>query len=124
DGPVVAAEIFLDAIPQKRSGIGHMRSAYAPPALQAVTRDFAFLVPADLPADQLLRAVKGADKAAIAGASLFDLFTGQGVPEGRKSLAIEVVLQPAERSFTEEELKAVSEHIVAAATKLGAVLRA
>jgi phenylalanyl-tRNA synthetase beta chain len=124
DGPVVAAELFLDAIPQKRGQTGHMRSAYAPPALQAVRRDFAFLVPADLPADQLLRAVRGADKAAIAGANLFDLFTGAGVPEGRKSLAIEVVLQPAEKSFTEEELKAISSRIVAAAAKLGASLRA
>jgi phenylalanyl-tRNA synthetase beta chain len=60
-----------------------MREAYAPPALQAVKRDFAFLVPEDLGADALLRAVRGADKQAIAGASLFDVFTGQGVPEGR-----------------------------------------
>jgi phenylalanyl-tRNA synthetase beta chain len=101
-----------------------MRTAYAPPALQGVTRDFAFLVPADLPADQLIRAVKGADKAAITGARLFDLFTGPGVPEGQKSLAIEVTLQPAEKSFTEEELKGVAERIVAAAAKLGATLRA
>jgi phenylalanyl-tRNA synthetase beta chain len=124
DGPVVAAEIFLDAIPAKRGQIGHMRSAYSPPALQAVTRDFAFLVPADLPADQLLRAGKGADKAAIVTARLFDVFTGQGVPEGQKSLAVEVMLQPAEKSFTEEELKAIGERIVAAAAKLGATLRA
>lgn len=123
EGSVAAAEIFLDAIPAKRGGIGHRRSAYAPPPLQAVTRDFAFLVPIELPADQLLRAVKGVDKAAIAGASLFDVFTGQGVPEGRKSLAVEVILQPADKSFTEEELKAISERIVAAAARLGAVLR-
>jgi phenylalanyl-tRNA synthetase beta chain len=123
DGPVVAAEIFLDAIPQKR-GQGRMREAYAPPALQAVTRDFAFLVPAELQADQLLRAVRGADKAAITGVSLFDVFTGQGVPEGRKSLAVEVTLQPMEKSFTDEELKALSDRILAAAAKLGATLRA
>jgi phenylalanyl-tRNA synthetase beta chain len=122
DGPVVAAEIFLDAIPQKRAS-GHMRDAYAPPALQAVKRDFAFLVPADMAADALLRAVRGADKAVIAAASLFDVFTGQGVPEGRKSLAVEVTLQPGEKSFTEEELKAISERIVAAAAKAGARLR-
>jgi phenylalanyl-tRNA synthetase beta chain len=121
-GPVIAAEIFLDAVPQKRAG-GRMRPAYAPPALQAVKRDFAFLVPQDLKADALLRAVRGADKAAITGVSLFDLFTGQGVPEGSKSLAVEVTLQPGEKSFTEEELKAVSERIVAAAAKLGASLR-
>ncbi|HEV2078929.1 MAG TPA: phenylalanine--tRNA ligase subunit beta [Allosphingosinicella sp.] len=123
DGPVVAAEIFLDSIPQKR-GTGHMRSAYAPPALQAVKRDFAFLVPVETPADQLLRAVRGADKAAIADVNLFDVFTGQGVPEGRKSLAVEVTLQPGEKSFTDDELKAISDRIVASAGKLGAQLRA
>jgi phenylalanyl-tRNA synthetase beta chain len=122
DGPIVAAEIFLDAIPQKRSS-GRMRSAYAPPPLQAVKRDFAFLVPRELKADVLVRAVRGADKVAIASVALFDMFTGQGVPEGSKSLAVEVTLQPGEKSFTEEELKAISDRIVAAAAKLGAVLR-
>ena len=123
DGPVMAAELFLDAIPAKRGGAGHMRSAYAPPVLQAVTRDFAFVVPADLPADQLLRAVRGADKAAIASAAIFDVFTGEGVGEGRKSVAIEVVLQPVDKSFTDAALKEISDGIVAAAAKLGAVLR-
>ncbi|HMG47004.1 MAG TPA: phenylalanine--tRNA ligase subunit beta [Allosphingosinicella sp.] len=124
DGPVAAAEIFLDAMPEKRAAAGRRRSAYAPPPLQPVKRDFAFLVPAELPAGELLRAVKGADKAAIVAAGLFDVFTGQSVAEGRKSLAIEVTLQPGERSFTDEELKAISERIVAAAAKLGATLRA
>ena len=101
-----------------------MRSAYAPPALQGVTRDFAFLVPADTRAGDLLRAVRGADKAAIVDARLFDVFTGQNVPEGQKSLAVEIALQPAEKSFTDEELKAISDRIVAAAAKLGATLRA
>jgi phenylalanyl-tRNA synthetase beta chain len=123
DGPVVAAEIFLDALPQKRGG-GRMRPAFAPPSLQAVKRDFAFLVPAELEGDRLLRAVRTADRQAIAGVALFDLFTGHGVPEGRKSLAVEVTLQPAEKSFTEEELKTISDRIVAAAAKLGATLRA
>jgi phenylalanyl-tRNA synthetase beta chain len=123
DGPVAAAELYLDALPAKRASASRMRSAYQPPALQAVRRDFAFLAPAELEADRLLRAVRGADKAAITGASLFDLFTGTGVPEGRKSLAIEVVLQPTDKSFTDEELRAISERIVAAAAKLGAELR-
>ncbi|WCT73571.1 phenylalanine--tRNA ligase subunit beta [Sphingomonas naphthae] len=122
DGPVIAAEIFLDAIPAKRD-TGRMRSAYAPPALQAVTRDFAFLIPADKPAEDLLRAVRGADKAAITDVALFDVFVGTGVPEGQKSVAIGVTLQPAEKSFTDAELKAVAEKIVAAAGKAGAVLR-
>ncbi|MES1972684.1 MAG: phenylalanine--tRNA ligase subunit beta [Pseudomonadota bacterium] len=122
DGPVAAVELYLDAVPGKRS-TGFMRPAYAPPALQAVRRDFAFLVSAELGADALLRAVKGADKAAIASVRLFDVFTGGGVEEGKKSLALEVTLQPGEKSFTDEELKAVADRIVAAASKLGASLR-
>jgi len=76
----------------------------------------------DLP-DRAQQPVRGADKAAITGATLFDRFTGAGVPEGQVSLAIEVVLQPSEKSFTDEALKAISERITAAAAKLGATLR-
>ena len=122
DCPVVAVELFLDAIPAKKGG-GFARAPYTPPALQAVTRDFAFLVPLDTPAGDLLRAVKGADKANITDARVFDDFRGQGVSEGRKSLAIEVTLQPGEKSFTDEDLKAISDRVVAAAAKQGAELR-
>jgi phenylalanyl-tRNA synthetase beta chain len=122
EGPVVAAELYLDAIPQRRE-LGRARPAFTPPALQPVRRDFAFLVPADLAADKLLRSISGADKQAITGVSLFDLFVGQGVPEGQKSLGVEVMLQPAEKSFAEADLKAIADRIVAAAAKLGAVLR-
>ena len=122
-GAVAGAELYLDAIPAKRGAGGFARAAYAPPALQAVTRDFAFLVPAGLAADALVRAVKGADKAAITGVRLFDMFAGPGVPEGQKSLAVEVTLQPGDKSFTEPELKAIADKLVAAAAKLGASLR-
>ena len=124
DGAVMAAEIYLDAIPAKRGGgNGFMRPAYTPPALQAVTRDFAFLVPADLAAGDLVRVIKGSDKDNITAARLFDQFMGAGVPEGQKSLAVEVTLQPSEKSYGEEDLKAIAERVVAAAAKLGAVLR-
>ena len=114
----VAAEIYFDAIPAGRPG-GRARSAYAPPGLQAVSRDFAFIVPADLPADKLLRAIRGADKAAITSARLFDRFeAADGL-----SLAFEVTLQPVEKSFTDEEIAEISQRIVGAAEKLGARLR-
>jgi len=122
DGTVIAAEIFLDAIPAKK-GAGFMRPAYSPPALQAVTRDFAFLVPEQLAAGDLVRAVKGCDKDNIVAVRLFDRFAGQGVPEGQVSLAIEVTLQPDEKSYTDEDLKAISDRVVAAAAKQGASLR-
>ena len=122
DGPVMAVQIFLDAIPAKRAS-GPARAAFTPPALQAVRRDFAFLAPTSLTAAELVRAVRGADKAAIVGARLFDRFVGQGVPEGQVSLAVEVELQPVEKSFTDAELKAIADKVVAAAAKVGAVLR-
>jgi len=122
DGTVVAGEIHLDAIPLPRKN-SFMRAPYAPPALQAVTRDFAFLVPEALDADALVRAIRGAEKNAIADVRLFDLFAGQGVPDGQKSLAIEVTLQPGEKSFGEADLKAIADRIVAAAGKQGAILR-
>jgi phenylalanyl-tRNA synthetase beta chain len=114
----VAAEIYLDAIPASRSS-GHARSAYTSPALQAVTRDFAFIVPAELPAENLLRAIRGADKVAITAVRLFDRFeAADGL-----SLAFEVTLQPVEKSFTDEQIAEISSRIVAAAEKLGARLR-
>ncbi len=123
DVPVAMVELFLDAIPGKKGAVTFARSHYAPPALQAVTRDFAFLVGTEVPAGDLVRTVKGADKANIVAARLFDDFRGQGVPEGQKSLAVEVTLQPGEKSYTEEDLKAVAEKVTSAAAKLGAVLR-
>jgi len=123
DVPVAAFGIPLDAIPVRKGAPSFARAAYAPSALQPVTRDFAFLVDATLAAGDLLRVVGGADKANIAAARVFDDFRGQGVPDGKKSLAIEVVLQPGEKSYTEVDLKAISDRIVAAAAKVGAELR-
>ncbi|MEM6585532.1 MAG: phenylalanine--tRNA ligase subunit beta, partial [Pseudomonadota bacterium] len=123
DGPVAAVEIFLDAIPQKKASGGVARPSFTPPALQAVTRDFAFLVPEDTPAAGLVRAIMGADKQVITFARVFDVFTGDSLPEGMKSLALEVVLQPQDKTFKDADLKAISDKVVAAAAKLGAELR-
>lgn len=127
-GAVMAAEIFLDAIPAKRTGSGsngggHMRSAYAPPALQDVMRDFAFVVDADLPAEELLKSIRGSAKKHIVAARIFDVFTGDDVGPGKKSLAVEVTLRPGEASFTDEDLQAISDTVIAAAGKQGGELR-
>jgi len=114
----VAAEIYFDAIPATRAS-GHARSQFVPPALQAITRDFAFVVPSGVAAGDLTRAIRGADKALITNVWLFDRFeTADGL-----SLAFEVTLQPVEKSFTDEQIGEVSKKIVAAAEKLGARLR-
>ncbi|WP_199555506.1 phenylalanine--tRNA ligase subunit beta [Sandaracinobacteroides hominis] len=117
----VAAEIFLDALPPVKAK--RARPAFSPPALQPVRRDFAFLVPVTVQADALLRAVRGADKVLIAEVALFDRFEGAGVPEGQLSLAVAVTLQPLAKTLTDAEIEAVGKAVVAAAAKLGAVLR-
>ncbi|USU11600.1 phenylalanine--tRNA ligase subunit beta [Sphingomonadaceae bacterium OTU29THOMA1] len=122
DGAVAAVELYLDALPSRRAS-GFMRPAFTPPALQSVRRDFAFLVPAEVTADALVRAVRSADKAAITAARVFDVFTGTGVEEGKKSVAVEVILQPIDKSFTDETLKTIADKVVAAAAKQGASLR-
>jgi phenylalanyl-tRNA synthetase beta chain len=116
--PVVVAEIYLDALPPARTR--RARAAFAPPALQPLTRDFAFVVAADTAAETLLRAVHGADKSAVTNVTLFDRFD---LGDGRVSLAVTVTLQPAARSFNDVEIDAMSAAIVAAAAKVGATLR-
>jgi len=87
-------------------------------------RDFAFLVAAATPAGDLVRPILGADKALIADARIFDVYSGQGVPEGMKSVAVEVVVQPREKTLTDGEIEGLSGRIVAAAEKaVGAKLR-
>ena len=122
DGPAMAVQIFLDAIPAKRAS-GPARAAFTPPALQSVRRDFAFLAPESLAAGDLVRAIRSADKVAIVDVRLFDRFAGPGVPEGQVSLAVEIELQPQDNSFTDAELRAIADKVVASAAKVGAVLR-
>ena len=114
----VAAELYLDAIPEPRSS-DRARPAFVPSALQPVRRDFAFTVLPDLAAGELVRAIRSADKATITDARVFDRFEAAD----SLSLALEVTLQPADKSFTDEELAAISKRIVEAAEKLGARLR-
>jgi len=114
----VAAEVYLDVIPASRNS-GRARPQFVPPALQPVNRDFAFFIPADLSAENLVRAIRGVDKQLITAARVFDRFeSGDGL-----SLAVEVTLQPGDKSFTDDELAAISASIVGAAEKLGAHLR-
>ena len=117
----VGFEVFLDAIPEPKR-----RKKAAPDlsAFQPVRRDFAFLLDAATPAEKLLRAVQAADRALIAQVVLFDRYAGPNLPEGKVSLAVEVVLQPRERTLTDAEIEAVAQKVVAAAAKAtGAVLR-
>jgi phenylalanyl-tRNA synthetase beta chain len=116
DAPMAAFELYLDEIPAaKRKSL--TRPAPDAVDLQAVKRDFAFLLDAEVAAAEVIRAALGADRALITDVGVFDVFTGQGVPQGKKSLAIEVTLQPREKTLTDAEIEAVAAKIVAAVQK-------
>ena len=123
DGPCVGFTVDLGAVPMPRRK-GTERPTLTLSPFQPVRRDFAFLVAETVAADKLIRAVRGADKLIIVDVRLFDVYTGPGVDAGMKSLAVEVTLQPGERTFTDAEIEAVAARIVAAAVKdTGATLR-
>jgi len=119
-GAAVGFELFLDRVPQPKAkgrGATSTRPLLQASPYQPVERDFAFVVAADVPAEKLVRAARGADKALIQSVSLFDLFEGGSLGAGKKSLAVSVTLQAMDRTLTEQEIAAVSEKIVAAVAK-------
>ena len=122
-GPIAAFEVFLDAVPLPRGG-HDARPPLRLSVFQPVERDFAFIVDRDLPAETLLRAARGVDRKLVSDIRLFDVYEGKGLPEGKKSLAIAVTLQPQEATLTDAEIEAFSKRLVAAVEKAtGGTLR-
>ncbi|CAJ1369993.1 unnamed protein product [Effrenium voratum] len=124
EGPLVAFEIYLDALPQPKTKGGRSKGALNASHLMPVRRDFAFLVGKDVKAEVLLKAARGAEKTLIADVTLFDIYVGQGVPDDQKSVAIDVLLQPRQKTLTDEEIEAVAKKIIANVEKAtGGTLR-
>lgn len=122
-GAAVAFTIYLEEIPLPKN-TSASRPALEASELQAVERDFAFVVNADVEALTLVNAALGSDKALIEDVRVFDEFIGGSLGEGKKSLAITVRLQPKEATLTEKDLEAVSAKIVEKVTKAtGGTLR-
>lgn len=123
DAPVVGAEIFLTNIPQSRT-TSTAKPLLKLDALQAVSRDFAFVVGRDVTAAKLMKAVKDADKNLIREVSVFDVYEGDKIEAGKKSLAVSVLLQPVDKTLTDAEIEDVAGRITASVHKsVGAVLR-
>jgi phenylalanyl-tRNA synthetase beta chain len=124
EGPLVAFEVILERIPEPRT-----RGTRAKPVLelspfQPVQRDFAFVVDREVKAADIVRAAQSADRKLITGITVFDLYEGQGIAPGKKSIAIAVTLQPRERTMTDAEIEALAAKIVTEVGKrTGGVLR-
>jgi phenylalanyl-tRNA synthetase beta chain len=113
DGPVVAFEVFLDALPPEKKK-SRARPPLAAVDLLPVRRDFAFVLDKSVPAGDVVKAASGADKALISQVAVFDVFEGGALAaEGKKSIAIEVTLQPILETLTEKDIEAVSQKIIA-----------
>ncbi len=117
EGAVAAFEIDLDALPEARKKATRTKPALDLSPFQPVSRDFAFVMDKAVTAAAILKAARGADKALIADVGIFDVFEGAHVGEGKKSVAIEVTLQPRDKTLTDEEIDKVSAAVVAAVTK-------
>jgi phenylalanyl-tRNA synthetase beta chain len=125
EGPVYAFELWLEVIPEPKRAAGKARPALKLSPLMPLSRDFAFVVDRAKAAGDLVRAAQGVDKQLISGVRVFDVYEGAGVPEGSKSVALDVTLQPRERTLTDAEIDALSARIVAAVEKAtGGRLRA
>jgi len=100
--PLTGFEVFLDAVPEPRTGRAKLPVQLS--VFQPIERDFAFVVDRELPAENLLRAARGVDRKLVTEIRLFDIYQGVGLPESKKSLAITVVLQPQERTLTDADV--------------------
>ncbi|MFO1184859.1 MAG: phenylalanine--tRNA ligase subunit beta [Bauldia sp.] len=124
-GPLVAFEIVLEALPAPKEKATRAKAALKLSEFQPVKRDFAFVVDRATSAAKIVRAAQSADKKLIAEVKVFDVFSGSALGADKKSLAIEVTLQPTEKTLTEAEIEAVGAKIVAEVAKAtGATLRA
>jgi phenylalanyl-tRNA synthetase beta chain len=116
EGPAVGFEVFLGQVPLPRAK-GRARPLLKPSPFQPVERDFAFIVPADLTAETLLRAARAVDKKLVAEVRLFDVYEGKGMAPGTKSLAIAVRLQPTDATLTDAQIEGFSKKLIEAAEK-------
>lgn len=116
-GPVYGFELWLDAVPEPKRKGGKAKAKLDLAPLMPLTRDFAFLVEKKVAAGDLIRAAASADKALVAGVTLFDIYEGAGVPDGHKSVAIEVTVQPRDATLTDSDIEALSARIVAGVEK-------
>ncbi len=113
-GPVAGFELFLDAVPEPEGKSGKARPLMKPSPLQPLERDFAFVVDAGVSADEVVVSAAAAASDLITDVGVFDLYEGEGIGEGEKSIAFTVTLQPTERTLTLEEIDEVTEKVITA----------
>lgn len=124
-GPLAVVEITLDLLPAPKAKPTKAKPKPVLSDFQPLTRDFAFVVDRDVLAADIIKAIQSAERALLSDITVFDVYEGPGIEDGRKSIGIAVTLQPTAKTLTEAEIEAVSARIISTvAQKTGAVLRA
>jgi phenylalanyl-tRNA synthetase beta chain len=124
EGRLVAFETILEKIPEPKAKPTRAKPALELSPFQPVSRDFAFVVDRKVNAADLVRAAQSADRKLVTGVTVFDVYEGERIEPGKKSIAIAVTIQPREKTLTDEEIEALGGKIVAEVGKrTGGVLR-
>ncbi|MCA0371357.1 MAG: phenylalanine--tRNA ligase subunit beta [Proteobacteria bacterium] len=117
-------EIFIDTLPKAKQKASKARTKLELSPFMPLSRDFAFIIDKDKNTADLVRAVQNADKNLIKNVNVFDVYSGKGVEDGKVSIALEVMIAPQSATLTDADIDTLSQKILAAASKQGAVLRA
>ena len=112
--PLVGFEIFMQALPTPRIKADKARPPFEKHLFQRVERDFAFIVDTCVPVESLLRAARGCDKQSVSSVSVFDVYQGEHVTPGKKSVALTVTLQPHNQTFSDQDIDVISQKIITA----------
>jgi phenylalanyl-tRNA synthetase beta chain len=124
DGPLIAFEVILDRIPEAKRKPTRAKPTLELSPFQPVSRDFAFIVDRGVKSGDIVRTAQGADKKLITDVTVFDVYEGKGIEDGKKSVAIAVTIQPREKTLTDQEIDAVAAKIVEdVSKKTGGILR-
>jgi phenylalanyl-tRNA synthetase beta chain len=125
EGPLAGFEVVLEKIPEPKARPTRAKPLLELSPFQPVSRDFAFVVDVSVKAGDIVRAAQNVDRKLIASVTVFDVYEGKGIEPGKKSVAVAVVIQPREKTMTDEEIDALAARIVAEVSKrTGGVLRA
>ena len=109
---VLGFEIFLDNIPESRKKIRETKPQFIVSDFQKVIRDFAFVIEAKYSSGEIINLVKNVDKDLIKIVKIFDIYQGENIEKGKKSIAFTVTLEPKHKTLSEQDIELVSKKIV------------
>ncbi len=121
---LVGFEIFLDNIKKTKKSLNNQKTQYQYSDFQKSDRDFAFVIDKKFQAQELTEIILNIDKDLIKTANVFDVYEGVNIPEGKKSIALNVIIQSSEKTLNEIDLKKISQLIInTVEEKTGAKIR-